>query len=238
MSTPPRLNQLECPNCHALTWLIASDCPGSHAGDFRHEQRPYPCSTCSHVGPGWMVRQQSPPEFLLQPHDLYPMTQEAFDYWVDILKTHFPTHHRLADVGTTFVPRLPEEAAALKAARDAAYPVGEMRDQDGACRVDPVLRDVIDWIEMMNDGDVLRLHRRDGGTLSWWRQGSLFSAECVDAAGALQAQASGIGIQAVHEMSREYLGGDVSMCINQLRTIGEQAGRARGRVLQTQVRLP
>jgi hypothetical protein len=41
--------------------------------------------------------QKSPPEFFLQPHPLYPMTQEEFDRWHMLLKQHFPDHPKLKD---------------------------------------------------------------------------------------------------------------------------------------------
>ena len=47
---------------------------------------------------------------MLQPHDLYPMTNRDFDHWVEILRTHFPDNLRLRRLGKTFVRRSPEEA--------------------------------------------------------------------------------------------------------------------------------
>ena len=41
------------------------------------------------------------------------MTQADFDYWVEILREYFPEHPLLARLGTTFVPRLPDDATAL-----------------------------------------------------------------------------------------------------------------------------
>jgi hypothetical protein len=77
MSTPARLTELECPNCRQLTWVMDPDFTGMRDGLLR-EQRPYRCAACGQAGPGWIVRRQSPPEFVLQPHELYPMTQDAF----------------------------------------------------------------------------------------------------------------------------------------------------------------
>jgi hypothetical protein len=112
--TPPRLTELHCPRCHQATWVIDSDFRGIGGVDpeVPYEERRYECRDCRHDRVGWRLGRQSPPEFLLQPHDLYPMTQAAFDYWVQILRTHFPEHPLLARLGKTFVPRLPEEAAA------------------------------------------------------------------------------------------------------------------------------
>jgi hypothetical protein len=78
-----------------------------------YDAREYACTSCRHQGPGWTVLQQSPPAFLLQPHNLYPMTQSEFDYWVDILKTHFPSHPVLSGVGTKFRPCLPPRSEAI-----------------------------------------------------------------------------------------------------------------------------
>jgi hypothetical protein len=41
------------------------------------------------------------------------MTQADFDFWVEILREYFPEHPLLAQLGTTFVPRLPDDATAL-----------------------------------------------------------------------------------------------------------------------------
>jgi hypothetical protein len=41
-------------------------------------------------GEGWTLLQQAPPEFLLQPHRLYPMTVDDFAYWLGLLQEHFP----------------------------------------------------------------------------------------------------------------------------------------------------
>ena len=75
-----------------------------------YEQRVYSCRGCSNTGPDWTLKQQAPPEFLLQPHDMYPMTQADFNHWVAILKAHFPDHPCLADLGRGFVPRIPDGA--------------------------------------------------------------------------------------------------------------------------------
>jgi hypothetical protein len=50
---------------------------------------------CAHRGIGHRVLQKPPPEFFLQPHPLYPMTQEDFDRWHKLLKQHFPDHPKL-----------------------------------------------------------------------------------------------------------------------------------------------
>jgi len=45
------------------------------------------------------------------------MTQADFDYWVGILRTHHPEHRALSKLGTTFFPRLPKDAEAIKQAQ-------------------------------------------------------------------------------------------------------------------------
>jgi hypothetical protein len=72
-----------------------------------YAERAYACRGCGVEGTGWQVLQQAPPEFLLQPHDMYPMTQAEFDRWVGVLRAHFPRHPRLSELGTTFYPRTP-----------------------------------------------------------------------------------------------------------------------------------
>ena len=72
-----------------------------------YAQREYSCRKCTKKGIGWKLIQQSPPAFFLQPHDMYPMNQSEFDRWVSILKTNFPDHPRLGQLGKTFFPRLP-----------------------------------------------------------------------------------------------------------------------------------
>ena len=106
--TPPRLNELECPICQAATWIIDSDYRGIEDSHQSYEERDYRCSSCRHEGRGWRLLRQSPPEFLLQPHPVYPMTQTAFDYWVEILRRHFPEHPILNRLGSEFRPYLPE----------------------------------------------------------------------------------------------------------------------------------
>ncbi len=105
--TPARLNELSCPTCSQASWIIDSDYRGTDGVRLPYEQRVYSCRRCSNTGPGWTLMQQSPPEFLLQPHDTYPMSRADFDHWVAILSANFPDHPCLADLGRGFVPRIP-----------------------------------------------------------------------------------------------------------------------------------
>jgi hypothetical protein len=75
-----------------------------------YSERLYRCLVCGHDGPGWTLLQQSPSTFLTQPNELYPMSQEDFDHWVDILRTHFPNDPHLAGLGVSFIRCSPEEA--------------------------------------------------------------------------------------------------------------------------------
>jgi hypothetical protein len=179
-------------------------------------ERRYHCGHCRHDGPGWILGQQSPPEFLLQPHDLYPMTQVAFDYWVGILRTHFPAHPLLGRLGTTFLPRLPEEAEAIREAHARAQPVAEMKDQDGARRVDPDLRTANDWVEIMKPGDTLEFRRRDGGSLHFRLDPAGHSANCRDASGRVLAHAAGLDEPTVREAIQRYLSGNTAGCAKTL----------------------
>jgi hypothetical protein len=215
--TPPRLTELECPVCHATTWEIDSDYRGIDGKWLPYDERVYPCSSCRYEGQNWKLLRQSPPEFLLQPHPLYPMGQAAFDYWVDILREHFPEHPAIRGLGGTFRPFLPEEAEAERAAHARAHPVSEMRDQDGVRRIDPEIGHVIDWMEMMKPGDTLALVRSDGGVLRFTIDQSSRGAVCLDAAGSVPGQATGLESHAVYELSRRYLDGDVAWCVRQLR---------------------
>lgn len=215
--TPGRLTELRCPGCQQVSWVIDSDYRGMDGVMLPYNERRYACARCRHDGPGWTLGQQAPPEFLLQPHDLYPMTQAAFDHWVGILRTHFPAHPALSRLGTTFLPRLPEEAKLMDEAHARAHPVVEMKDQDGARRAEPDLRTVSEWLEIMKPGDALVLRRRDGGTLHIQFDGSGHSGNCLDPAGAVLAHAVGLDERTVREALQRYLSGDTAGCARTLR---------------------
>jgi hypothetical protein len=82
------------------------------------------------------------------------------------------------------------------------------------------MRDVIDWADMMKPGDALMLVRRDGGVLKLTMNPLSRSAVCLDPAGEIQGQAADLDEEAVHELSRRYLNGDVAGCLRQLRRAG------------------
>jgi hypothetical protein len=107
MATPGRLVELACPSCGSAHWEIDCDYRGAAlAGkrELEYHERAYSCPSCKDRGPGWRVLQASPPEFLLQPHPMYPMARAAFDHWATVLVSHFPDHPLVPAIGTTFVP--------------------------------------------------------------------------------------------------------------------------------------
>ena len=182
-----------------------------------YREREYSCRRCGYHGPHWTVEQQAPPEFLLQPHNLYPMTQAAFDHWAAILIEHFPEHPAIARLGATFLPRLPEEVEAMRAARHRAYPVEHMTDQDGARRLEPDLRVADEWLEIMRPGGSLVFQRRDGGTLALHREASGHRARCCDAAGVVLAEGAEVDDRQVRDAVHGYLLGDTAATVRCLR---------------------
>jgi len=206
--TPPRLTELKCPGCQQVSWVLESDYRGMDGEWVPYIDRRYACVHCRHDGPGCTVGRQSPPECLLQPHDLYPMTQAAFDYWVDILRTQFPTHPALARLGTTFRPRLPEEVEAMRPAHERTHPVVEMQDQDGARRADPDPRVAREWLEVMKAGDTLAFRRRDGSSLHVMFDGVTHSARWLDRTGTVLAETSGMDEQTARQAMERYLSAD------------------------------
>ena len=90
--TPPRLTELRCPQCKSGHWILDSDYRGMGGVFVAYEERDYPCPACGYSGHSFSVLQQSPPEFLLQPHPIYPMSRRDFDHWMQVLKENFPDH--------------------------------------------------------------------------------------------------------------------------------------------------
>lgn len=108
--TPPRLVELCCPQCQRAHWVIDCDFRAAYmAGgvDVDYGERRYLCKHCKYIGLGYTVLQKSPPEFFLQPHEMYPMKRAEFDHWVAILRQNFPDHHRLQDLGSKWYPYNP-----------------------------------------------------------------------------------------------------------------------------------
>src|ERR1041384_186737 len=102
--TPSRLTKLECPKCNATHWTIDSDYRGMDGIYVAYDDRQYTCPRCQYVGSSFGLLDQSPPEFLLQPHQMYPMTQRDFDYWLAILQAEFPNELELRGLGRDFRP--------------------------------------------------------------------------------------------------------------------------------------
>jgi TIR domain-containing protein len=102
--TPPILVQLKCPKCATTHWTIDSDYRGTDGVFVDYSERVYQCPTCAYSEVGYTVLQKSPPHFLLQLHPMYPMRQEEFDYWAEILKSEFPDHPMTTQLGKEFRP--------------------------------------------------------------------------------------------------------------------------------------
>jgi len=86
--------ELKCPECEAVHWELDADYPGMSEPFIEYSSRPYKCPSCGRTGVGYIVGQKSPPEFILQPHPMYPMTEDEFGYWMRIYETHFPERAR------------------------------------------------------------------------------------------------------------------------------------------------
>jgi hypothetical protein len=154
------------------------------------------------------------------------MTEAEFDHWVEILKTNFPDHPRLAELGRTFYPCTPDESASARASWERAHPVREMRDQDGARRADPALADAVDWLDMMNHGNLLRFLRRDGGVLEVNKLGDeMFSMRCIDVGGTVVRDGTALDRQTVLQSVSRYLAPGSNPCeVNEVPRRGGLAG--------------
>jgi len=102
--TPPRLTQLRCLACAAAHWAIDSDFNGIDGVFVYYLEREYRSPACGYAGAGHAVLRQTPPEFLLQPHPMYPVSRKEFDHWARILKAHFPDHPLVRELGKEFTP--------------------------------------------------------------------------------------------------------------------------------------
>ena len=102
--TPPRLVQLKCPKCASTHWTIDSDYRGTDGIYIDYSERNYQCPTCGYSETGYNVFQQSPSVFFFQPDPMCPMRQKDFDYWAEILKSNFPDHPLIEELGKKFRP--------------------------------------------------------------------------------------------------------------------------------------
>jgi hypothetical protein len=208
--SPYRLIELECPGCRGRTWVIDADYRGVDGRRTDYEALEYECRRCSYKGARWAVGQKSPPTFLAQPHPLYPMTQRAFDYWVGVLREHFPEHRRLRQVGGEFRPCLPQEAEAHRQEGFRHYPIVEMRDPHGERRHGPFSQDV-DVLRMLAPGDWITLTRYDGPTLHIERREGDYLAAWRDASGELLAERSGLDLAGALAVGRRALEADMTL---------------------------
>lgn len=69
-----------------------------------YPEREYSCPHCKKTGSGYVVLQKSPPEFFLQPHQMYPMNETDFDYWVRVLRQNFPDNPMLLKLYKSWQP--------------------------------------------------------------------------------------------------------------------------------------
>jgi hypothetical protein len=119
MATPSRLVQLMCPRCSTLHWEIDNDFRGTSlfgGRELAYEERPYTCPGCKETGTGYRVQQKGPPEFFLQPHDLYPMPLTEFLSWLAVCWNNFPDVPVLDRLGLSWYPGKSRDRT-----RDLAY---------------------------------------------------------------------------------------------------------------------
>jgi hypothetical protein len=112
IATPLVLIELRCPRCREYAWVLDQASRGTDEPEDQlpFSQRTYTCPWCEERNAGFSVLQTSPPEFFLQPHPMHPMSQESFDKWLDVFRTHFPGHPKLDELGTTWFPFQPPSA--------------------------------------------------------------------------------------------------------------------------------
>jgi hypothetical protein len=222
--TPPRLIQLACPRCPETLWIIDHDYRGIGGAPTAFETERHHCRHCNYRGAGWRVRDKGPASFFLQPHNLYWMEQEEFDKWVAILRTHFPDHPRLADLGKSWYPRVPTDAE-RNWVPPPQPPVLALRDQSSSKLVEPKLGDVLEWIGMMTAGEFIYLEHRDGGCLRVEAPvNGLHVVRCDDAEGRVVASAGGHDLSSALAIADRYLADDVQACIARI------GGEIRGEV--------
>jgi len=123
--TPPRMSELRCPACSATHWVIDSDFRFTTGEDQPYEARPYRCPECGQLQIGCEVLLQAPPEFFMQPDNMYPMSLEEFGRWLRVFVEHFPEDtDRLKRLGLDWYP------TALGFIRDLQLQRGEEPDVD------------------------------------------------------------------------------------------------------------
>ena len=196
------LVQLQCPECSAQFWVIDYD----YIGPLTPE-RVYTCTSCGRVGVGHAVIQIAPPQFLLQPHDHFPMTLQEFEHWVAILRENFPDHPLLQD-GRSFVPCTPENSYQARPA------VLEMRDGRGRARARPQLSEAAEWLENLGWMNTLTFDHKNGMKLLL--HGSLrgaIRASCSGSMGKTIASGSGLTKKRALVALEQFFKGDTDGCL-------------------------
>jgi hypothetical protein len=109
--TPPRISEIECPGCDRISWIIDSDFRAAYLSggvDLGYRDRTYSCAGCGSTGSGWAVRRQTPPRFLLHIPNTYPMSYAAVEYWLSVMRAHFPGYPKLPVLEESFALRTPD----------------------------------------------------------------------------------------------------------------------------------
>lgn len=107
--TLPTLIELQCPSCSKVHWIIDHLFQGSigqQSQETDFSAQPRTCPHCKAQRTGFKVVRTSSESFLISSRP--SMTRKEFDYWVKILRTHFPDHPRLKERGP-WEPYTPEE---------------------------------------------------------------------------------------------------------------------------------
>lgn len=179
---PERLCELTCPQCRRVSWIIDCVLPAEDSPD-TYAAREYACTGCGATRTGWVLGERSPIGFL-DPSCDHPMTIEEFNRWLEILKAHQPGYWRLDLPPEKFQPVTPEEARETLDWFDHEFPVEYMVDQDGARRAGTMgvtYDEAIDWADMMNAGDSLRIVLKNGCEITVQaRVKDDYSFRCVD----------------------------------------------------------
>ena len=144
------------------------------------------------------------------------MTQEEFDYWVAILKTHFPDHPALRRLGKDFLPRLPSKGTGVREVPGYTRPILNMTAKGGALSADPDLYTAREWLEAMQPGESLTFNRRDGGVLRIGFDGSAYWGRCAGAADTVLVETIGVGYSVAIGAIERYLAGDPAGCVKRL----------------------
>jgi hypothetical protein len=101
--TPPRLVQFACPTCQGQFGEIDSDYRGGDLFggiELSYPEREYDCPHCGARNTNCKILQKGPPEFFLQPHDLYPMSVADFNHWYAVFAANFPQDERRKMLGS------------------------------------------------------------------------------------------------------------------------------------------